>query len=121
MPSNISHVRHVRSKVEALRAALLTPNPQQISDALPGLEEAAVSLHALEAEVRANAATPADLRHQLKDLKNDLRTVAALVEHGATFYQGWAKMLAIAAAGYTPKGEAAPLEPIAANAISIRG
>jgi len=44
------------------------------------------------------------LRGELGALRNELRIVNRLIEHGAAYYQGWAKLLGAAAGGYMPTG-----------------
>ena len=116
MPSAINNAR---KHVEALRLALLTPSPEQIVRCLPGLEEAARCLAATERELPRAGPERLELPAELRALKNDLRAVNRLIERGAAYHQGWAKLLGLAAAGYTPTGDAAPIA--ASGSLSIRG
>lgn len=78
-------------------------------DCLPGLSEAAGCLSAIEHQLRAQPAVSIDRVRELRSLKSELRAVRNLIEHGAAFHRGWARLLGAAAAGYTSLGEAAPL------------
>jgi hypothetical protein len=111
-------VKAARERVEALRLALLSPTPEEIAAALPGLDEAARCLETIEQEVRAGACAPYEVRRELKLLKNDLRISARLIEHGIAFCQGCAKMLGGGPA-YTQAGGSAPLP--SQGSVSLRG
>lgn len=104
--------KQAREKIAALRLALLSPSPEEISAALPGLEEAVRCLQTVERELREGACAPYEVRRELKLLKNDLRISRRLIEHGAAFCRGWAKMLG-AGPSYTPAGQPAPAGSLA--------
>jgi hypothetical protein len=112
MPSGITSARR---HVEALRTALLSPSPEEIERCLPGLEEAVRCLTGSEKEPPDAAACRA--------LRNELRIVSRLIEHGTAFCQGWAKLLGAATAGYLPTGEAAPIARLVdgPGSVSVRG
>ena len=112
-------VTAARRRIASFRAALLSPSAEDIALALPELMEAAGQLGALELELRRGAHDHHEILTGLKALKDDLRMVRGLIDHGAEFYRGWAKLLGAAAGGYTPWGEAAPLAPSAA--VSVHG
>ncbi len=148
-PSNrsdsLAAINDARASVAALRAALKKPSPDQLVACLPALSEAGGRLRAVEIELLRNTGTtkpdgsffsengcqsaPEQLRgsppdsgeiaRALKSLKSDLRAAAKLIEHGATFYRGWARLLGAAAAGYTPSGEAALLA--VPGSVSVEG
>jgi len=105
--------------VAALRAALLLPTVDELGQCVAGLVEAAQSLGSVEQGLRSGEAAPDGLRSDLDGLKNELRRVHALIEQGAAFHSGLAKLLGSATAGYTPSGAAAPLTP--AGALSVQG
>lgn len=111
-------IKQSRERIEALRLALLGSEPEEIGAALPGLEEAARCLEAVEQELRQGACAPYEVRRELKLLKNDLRINARLIEHGVEFCRGWAKLLG-ASPSYTQAGHPAPPEPLAT--LSLRG
>jgi hypothetical protein len=115
-----SNIRDARRHIEALRAALLLPSPDPIEQCLPALEEAVRNLISVEQELR-DAQSPGrpELRAELKSLETEMRIVKGLIANGAAFYQGWAKMLGAAAAGYTSAGQPAALQP--PGSISLRG
>lgn len=117
-----SKIKQARDRIETLRVALLSPGPEEISAALPGLEEAALCLQSVEREVREGSGRSHEVRRELKLLKNDLRIVARLIEHGVAFCQGWAKMLGGCPA-YTQGGESAPPEQLVGSrgTVSLRG
>ena len=113
-------IDRARKHVEELRIALLTPSADEVIAALPGLDEAVRCLTAASEDRPARA----DLeKPKLLKLKNELRTVARLIEHGAALNQGWANLLGAAAAGYTPAGQPAPLAQLTGgeSAVFIRG
>jgi hypothetical protein len=114
-------VNQARDRVESLRRALLRAIPQELDAALPGLEEAIQCLHAVERELREGACAPYEIRRELKLLKNDLRLMARLIEHGVAFCRGWASMLG-AGPSYTQEGHAVP-ETVAlpGGALSLQG
>jgi hypothetical protein len=144
-PSNhsdsLATINDARASIAALRAALKKPSPDQIMGCLPALSEAAERLSAIETELLRNSrpaqpdrcsgdqadsellsTSPPDsgeITRALKSLKSDLRAAVNLIEHGAAFYRGWARLLGAASAGYTPSGEAVPLA--APGSVSVAG
>ena len=120
-----SKISVARTHVAALRAALLSPSVDElaaggIAGCVGGLVEAAQCLGVVEERLRAgDAAHHDELRRELGALRNDLRGVRALIEQGAAFYLGLAKLLGAATAGYMPSGAAAPLN--ASGALSLKG
>jgi hypothetical protein len=111
-----SKVKQARGRIETLRLALLGPCPEEIAAALPGLEEAARCFEDL-----ARQGGMEELRADLQLLKNDLRIVTRLIEHGVTFCRGWAKLLG-ASPAYTQAGQAVPLESSpGGRTLSLRG
>lgn len=106
---SLAQVNHARECIAALREALMKSSPDELMACLPGLSDAAGRLSAVEREVRSSSPAADELTRALKGLKSDLSAANKLIEHGAGFYRGWARLLGAAAAGYTPSGEAAPL------------
>jgi hypothetical protein len=92
--------------VAALRDALLSPTPESIEACLPGLVQAAASISA-------------DDPKSLYALKDELRIVRNLIEHGEKLNRGLARLLGAKMAGYTATGDAGPLA--ATGTISITG
>ena len=117
----LARVQRARWSVGALREALLTPSPEQISGCLPALEESVSALRQLERELDSerNPQTRRELRAALSALAGDLRIARRLIEHGAALYQGWANLLAAAAGGYVASGQPAPLT--APGTLSLEG
>jgi hypothetical protein len=111
-------IKEARSRVEALRLALVSPTLEDISEALPGLDEAAGCLAKVEQEVRRGVCAPYEVRRELKLLKNDLRITARLIQNGIAFCQGWAKLLGTGPA-YTQEGHTAPCQ--SEGTVSLRG
>ena len=107
-----TEVSRIRQHVAVLRSALMSPSPDEIEKCLPALAEAAGCLSSVTRE-------QTNLHPELIALRQDLRLVSKLIEHGAAFYDGWAKLLGAAIGGYTPSGEAAPLTATAA--VIVRG
>ena len=138
---SLATINDARASIAALRAALKKSSPDQLMACFPALSQAAERLSAVETELLRNSSTaerdspsgdqadsersitsPEDsgeITRALKSLKSDLRAAANLIEHGAAFYRGWARLLGAAAAGYTPSGEAAPLA--APGSVSVAG
>jgi hypothetical protein len=121
----LNEIKAARSHVSALRSALLSPaqSPGELIGCVPGLSKAAACLGAVEHQLKAQPAVSivvsiVDVR-ELKSLKSELRAVRTLIEHGAAFHRGWARLLGAAAAGYTSSGEAAPL--MARGSVAMEG
>jgi len=112
-----SSVETIRKHIEALRLALLAPSPEGMEQCLPVLADAAGSLISIQRELGRSGGDP-ELGRELKALKQDLAAVHKLIEHGASFWNQWAKLLG-SLSGYTPSGEARPVA--AAGTISIQG
>ena len=106
-----SKLKQARDRVELLRLALVSPEPEDISAALPGLDEAVHCLAAVEQEIREGSPAfyevPYEVRRELTLLRNDLQISARLIERGVEFWRVWAKMLG-AGPGYTQTGLTAP-------------
>ncbi|HML18476.1 MAG TPA: hypothetical protein VK419_15710 [Bryobacteraceae bacterium] len=111
-------VSSARRQIANLRAVLASPGPEEIEACLPALAEAAACLASVEQDLKSSA-PPAEMAWELKQLQAELKMAAKLIANGAAFYQGWAKLLASAASGYTPSGDAAPLA--AAGSVSVQG
>ena len=135
----VAYINDARATVADVRAALIEPSPDRLFACLPALEEAARRLGVVESIVENDVENtvenifentvenswPAEIRDSgevacaLKALKSELRGVSKLIEQGAVFYRGWARLLGAAAAGYTPSGEAAPL--VARGSVALDG
>ncbi len=113
-----SNLKIARNRIEQLRGALLSPSPEEIERCLPGLVEAVACLGLVQQNLSGEGADP-ELSRELKTLRIELTAVSRLIEHGAAFYHGWAKLLGSATSGYTPTGDAAPIS--AAGTMWIRG
>lgn len=111
-------LKQARDRIESLRQALVSPEPEAIGAALPGLEEAVACLAAVEQEIRDGSHPPSEVQRELKLLKNDLRISARLIDHGVNFCRGWARMLGTGPA-YTQTGLAAPAQ--LEGTVSLRG
>ena len=109
MPSPVTNARR---QVSRLRDALLSPGAAELECVLPALESAAAGLRSLDSST-ARGAVP-----QLSALQLELRHAARLLQYAEALQAGRARMLG-AAAGYTPSGEPAPLNPHAR--ISVKG
>jgi hypothetical protein len=124
MPSNnkTSEIQQARASIDALRLTLLSPDPAELGGAIPGLEAALRDLEALSREIRQGASAPIGLHRELMLLKNDLRISGRLIEHGAAFWRGWAKLVG-AGPSYTQSGHSAPPEAWAGcgGTLSLRG
>lgn len=107
----LRYIKDVRGAIADLRAVLTDPSPapERIVGCVPALSEAAGRLNWIEGELRSSRENSPELSVALELLRQELRGVAKLIQHGAAFYRGWANVLGSAAAGYTPSGDAAPL------------
>jgi hypothetical protein len=112
-----SKIKQARGRIEALRSALLSPDPAAIAAALPSLDEAVLCLQSVESHLRHEMDT-AGLRRDLQLLKNDLRIVSRLIENGVAFCRGWARMLG-AGPAYTQTGEPAPIGQRAGSGATL--
>ena len=123
-PPDLSEgIRDSRTQIATLREALLSRelSPTQLIACLPGLSKAAAALGAVEYElrVRPGSAIGARVTRDLKSLQSELDNAAKLIERGAAFHQGWARVLGSAAAGYTASGDGAPLA--ARGTVALQG
>src|SRR5438046_8770932 len=100
----LAQVKIARGRVAAVRTALQWTTPQEIGGCLPLLDEAIGCLHSVP-----TAPHDPELAGELETLQFELGVVRRLIEGSAGFYGGWARVLATAAAGYTPAGEPAAL------------
>jgi hypothetical protein len=122
----LAEIKQARARIEVLRLALLSPLAEELGAALPGLEEAARCLEAVESRIsrdtQRDTHAPYEVRRELRLLKNDLRIVTPLIEHGVAFCRGWAKMLG-AGPGYTLAGVSEPAEQLShfGGTVSVRG
>jgi hypothetical protein len=111
-------IKQARERVDGLRLALLGSSPEEILQALPGLEEAVLYLETVERELRRGGCAPYEVRRELRLFRNDLRMNARLIAQGIEFCRGWARMLG-AGPAYTQAGCSAPPEQLAT--LSLRG
>lgn len=116
MRSNLSTAQ---SHVQALRRALLSSSPEEIEQCLPLLSEAAGCLTTIQRELALQPDQDPGFAGELKTLKQELRVVTKLIEHGAAFWQGWARLFGAATGGYTPSGEPRPVAAV--GTVSLRG
>jgi hypothetical protein len=141
-----STIHNAREQVAGLRAALIEASPEGLEELTPGLEAAAAGLRSVvqqlareaeesgDSQVREGspargivagamrlreAGDEAGLRRELEALAAELRVAGGLIDHGMAFQQGWARMLAVATAGYRPNGEPSPLA--APGTVSLEG
>lgn len=114
-----SKLKIARNYVQTLRRALLSPTPEGLEHCLPLLTDAAGCLTTIQRELALTPNDDPELAGELKALKQDLRAVNKLIEHGATFWQGWGRLLGSATGGYMPSGEPRPVAPV--GSISLEG
>jgi hypothetical protein len=107
------NIHNARNTVAELRAALLSPSPEGLEFSVPALEAAVRDLEVMRSHPGVVA------RREMEAFAIDLRGVARLIEHGMTFHQGWARVLAAAASNYQPNGEPALAAP--AGKLSVQG
>lgn len=112
----LAQVKSARGRLAEVRAVLQSPSPEELSRCIPLLDEAIACLEAMDPGQQPRKA---DLAQELGLLRFELGVVRRLIEGGAEFYQGWARILAMAAVGYTVTGEPAPLT--APGSVSVEG
>jgi hypothetical protein len=117
-PSMLAQVQRTRARVGEIRATLRSPTAEEIGGCVPLLEEAIACLRAVEAAADDRERW-GEAALEMAGLQFELGVVGRLIEGGAAFYQGWARVLATAAAGYTPAGEPAALN--APGSVSVQG
>jgi hypothetical protein len=111
-----SSVSDARSHIAALRLALLSASPGEITACIPALGEVARYLDSVSPDLHGERP---GLASDLMTLQADLRRVGGLIAQGAAVSQGWAAIVGVAVSGYEPSGRPAPLT--AAGSISMRG
>jgi hypothetical protein len=109
-------VETIRKHIEALRLALLAPSPEGMEQCLPALLDAAAFLAGFQPEY---GVPDSSFLSELKALKKELAAVSKLVQHGAAFWNEWARLLGSVTGGYTPSGEAQPVT--AAGTVCLQG
>jgi hypothetical protein len=125
---DLSKLRQARARLSDVQRVLAAAStPKEIGGCAPLLEEAILALqaipslpggpnHAVESEA---VETGAELAREFAELQFELGVVRRLIEGGADFYQGWARVLAAVLTGYTPSGEPAALT--AQGSVSLEG
>lgn len=106
-----SSLKQARERIAALRASLICSSPEAIEQCLAPLAEAAASLCCCQADPEA--------LDEAVTLRRELARAARLIQSGTELNAGWARILGASTAGYTSKGDAAPVG--AAGNVSIRG
>ena len=112
--------RHISEECEALKS----PSPDEVTNAIPNLEEAVDCLFQLEKyivgkDLGVAAPASASLLAELAGLKGDLKLAQQMTLHGAALNHGLLRRLAAVLGGYTSGGE--PVEIKASGDVSIRG
>ena len=126
----LSQLRQARARLSDVRRVLAAAStPEEIRDCAPLLEEAILALQAipsradgflLSSSVPDHAdETSGELAREFEALQFELGVVRRLIEGGADFYRGWARILAAVLTGYTPSGEPAALT--ARGSVSLEG
>jgi len=106
-------------QLRQVRQKLLNPSPDALNECIPMLEAAGKALQDIETALRANPENRPELRAELERFRSELSVVNQLLRHAASFYLGWAQLLAAAAGGYTASGYATPLP--SSPRIKVRG
>ena len=124
----LSKLRQARARLSDVRRVLAgASTPQEIGGCAPLLEEAILALQAIPSRPAGCLAggpdhadeTAAELAREFAALQFELGVVRRLIDGGADFYQGWARVLAAVLSGYTPSGEPAALP--AQGSVSLEG
>jgi hypothetical protein len=105
----VRKVQQARRRVAQVRRALGSQEPGELNACVPVLNEVIGCLGEMQAWGEKLLRRDPGLARELEALRFDSGVVRRMIEGGSRFYQGWARMLAIAAAGYTPSGEPAAL------------
>lgn len=119
----LAKLRQARARMAEVRQALSSAStPEEIGACLPLLEEAIACLRAIApvpAPPNALKLSGPELAGEIAAVRFESGIVRRVLEGGAQFYQGWARILAGAVAGYMPTGEPAALT--APGSVSIEG
>lgn len=104
-----------RRQVDALRSTLVSEEPDELERGLPALADAVSCLRSVEQELRKSpdrgGGDRAAIGREANRLRESLAIAGRVIDRGAAFYEGWLRVLGIAAVGYTRAGDPAQLEP----------
>ncbi|MSV35106.1 MAG: hypothetical protein EXQ47_05840 [Bryobacterales bacterium] len=120
----LTQVKRARGRLAAVRTQVLSSSPEEVEQCIPALEEAIACLRASEPTPDLQAELKPALKKELIALRFELGVIRRLVQRSAEFYQGWAKVLAATAAGYTAMSYTATGDPVplaAPGSLSVKG
>jgi hypothetical protein len=122
--STASQLRDVRTALEEVRKCLMTPTPAKVEECSAYLQEALVSMVAVEKKLQEQPEVASDnvvpgVRVELVYVRRELKRVSALLEHAAAFHTSWAGLLGMIGSGYTATGQ--PVTLSAAGRIALEG
>jgi hypothetical protein len=104
MPSSIAAVAKIRRELALLRAAMASPEPSAIEEALPGiLPGIHAAIHTLQ-----SAAPESSVRTELLALRSELRRTSLMIQNSGVM---------AANTGYTPAGAPAASDNLAARFV----
>lgn len=97
---------------------LLELAPEAIEEAAGEFERIERRLRELvRADGERGAGPPCPEARTLRELRRQVRLAALLLENAGALRLGWARVLSVMTAGYTPHGEPAALKPPATVAV----
>jgi hypothetical protein len=110
MPELPRAIRLARSHVDRACNLLLAPSPATLEACTAELETAVAALSGIGAAREGKMADPA-ARDEALRLQAAVGAAGRLLQGAAAYHVRWAAVLGALTAGYTGRGEAAPLAP----------
>jgi hypothetical protein len=107
-----------RSEVDRACALLVSPSPEALDRCSRVLETAGSRLEEWRPRLREGIGNPAALE-QARRLQAAVRRAGRLLEGASSFHLNWSRWLGAVSAGYTERGDPAPVPR--GNRILVRG
>ena len=106
-------VQTIRTKLAEVARLLVVPQPVNVEQCAPLLEDAVNAFAQLE------RVTGSVSKADVHAVRGDLARVQALLQQAADLHTAWARILGAAVGGYTPAGDVPSLE--APSRVSVQG
>ncbi len=98
----------VRSEVDQACSLLISPSPTALDSCSRLLETAKSRLAQLQPHLRQGAGNPA-ARQEARRLRTAVTCAKRLLENASAFHVNWGRLLGSLSAGYTERGDPAPV------------
>jgi hypothetical protein len=117
----LERVRQAQANVREARRLLRNPSAGTVEESMPHVQAAVHCLEELRHSLRSRAgrAASAELTAELTELRKEVSHASAQLERATALYRGWARLLYVAACGYTPNGQ--PAAPGPAPQLTVQG